>query len=163
MPLQSLPLNFLLIRLRRCRRRKTLACASVVGVHPEIPLPQAPAAPLPPAADSARGSSPGPRPAAPRRAPPPPCPAARAARTPSKSRIRSLALVDAIQKNFHIPRVEGRIDQRMKLRVSLLILDGYRCLLKHHSPTLAYACSASVSNFGAGDEDRTRDQQLGRL
>ena len=85
----------------------------------------------------------------------------------------------AIQKNFHVPRIECRIHQRMKLSVSLLVLDRYHCLFKHRSlprrglsealpPVLNTAIPrpkpiAGDPKTGAGDGDRTRDQQLGRL
>src|SRR5271157_2247262 len=36
------------------------------------------------------------------------------------------------QKDLHVPRVEGRIDARLKLRESLLILHLDRCLLELH-------------------------------
>ena len=42
----------------------------------------------------------------------------------------------AIEENLNVARVEDRIDQRVKLRVTLLILNGYRCLLKHSLLTL---------------------------
>src|ERR1035437_2931211 len=92
----------------------------------------------------------------------------------------------AAQKYFHVPCVEGRVDARMDLGVSLLILHGDRCLLKLHflprttafsSILLASATSADSAAAqaetselkadsctpGAGDGTRTRDQQLGRL
>ena len=74
-------------------------------------------------------------------------------------------LDDAIQENFHIPRVESGVDQRMKLRVTLLVPDCNRGLLEHCSLPLSQALSALplFPDFGAGDGDRTRDQQLGRL
>jgi hypothetical protein len=62
------------------------------------------------------------------------------------------------KEDFHIARVERRVNHGVEFGVCLLVLDRDSCLLKHPVSSLL-----RFSNFGAGDEDRTRDQQLGRL
>ena len=72
---------------------------------------------------------------------------------------------DTIQEDIDVTRVKCGIDERMKLRVTFRVADRYCCLFKHRFPHLFTTCSAfpALTNSGAGDGTRTRDQQLGRL